>query len=50
MILIPVDEHDVEAAKVNASYLNLLVLAAEMQQVHDSCDDHGSRCSHAIPA
>jgi hypothetical protein len=28
--------------KVNASYLNLLVLAAEMQQVHDSCNDHGS--------
>jgi hypothetical protein len=22
--------------------MNLLVLAAEMQQVHDSCDDHGS--------
>ena len=28
--------------KVNATYLNLLVLAAEMQQVQDSCDDHGS--------
>jgi hypothetical protein len=28
--------------KVNASYMNLLVLAAEIQQVHDSYDDHGS--------
>ena len=28
--------------KVNASYLNLLIFSAEMQQVHDSCDDHGS--------
>jgi hypothetical protein len=22
--------------------MDLLVLAAQMQQVHDSCDDHGS--------